>query len=79
MKTILQTLFLSVILLLIIVLVVVLLGLGLNWLWQFIPCEVYGYIVTGLLLGIFMLVTYLIVTPKGKAFVDFLKREEISK
>ena len=64
MKTLLQTLLISIVIILIIILVVVGIGLGLNWLWQFIPCEIYSYITTGLLLGIFMLVSYILIKSK---------------
>ena len=77
MKNLITTVLIGLLMFIIIVGIILLIGLGLAYILQYIPCEILVYIMTGLLLGIFMLVASLFINTKE--FEEFSKGITLKK
>lgn len=64
MRNLLTMLLIGILLFILVVGVIILIGLGLEYVLQYIPCDILVYIETGLLLGIFTLIAYIAVSGK---------------
>ena len=64
MKNLITTVLIGLLMFIIIVGIILLIGLGLAYILQYIPCEILVYIMTGLLLGIFMLIANVMLIQK---------------
>jgi len=58
--------------------IIILLAYGLSYVLEYIPCEVLVYIETGVLLGIFMLVGYLLFVPATSPIIDLFKKNKVA-
>lgn len=65
MRGCLTTILVGVLMFIFVVGIILLLGIALNYVLQFIPCEILVYIETGVLLGLFMLIATLLATPEA--------------
>ena len=77
MKNLITTVLIGLLMFIIIVGIILLIAGGLYYVLQYIPCEILVYIMTGLLLGIFMLVASLFINTKE--FEEFSKGITLKK
>ena len=63
MRGCLTTILLGVLMFILVISIILLLAYGLNYILDYIPCDILVYVETGVLLGIFMLVAALFANP----------------
>lgn len=68
MKNLIGLVLLGTIMFVVVVGIVILLGVALEYVLQFIPCDIMVYVETGLLLGVFMLIAYMALKGDVKLF-----------